>query len=150
MNKGGWRMRKYFEEHFPRLVGLSPVAATSAKGGVEMRVGVKMTQERKQQMMGLMEDYIDNDVKFIPSIKLLEQHKVFGDLHATDDLCTAWGWFLIMCQSDRTIARAKHELEQATPKLDWVKQNGQFKLKVNGEIPLRTQSNKPKSAIFKF
>ena len=149
MNKGGWRMRKYFEEHAPKLLGFSPVAATSAKGGVEMRIGVKMTAERKSQMMGLMEDYIDNKAKFIPDIKLLEQHKVFGDDHADDDLAIAWGWFLIICQSDRSIAKARGELTNLNPSIEYVRNRNGFATKVNGKYQKNERSNKPKSAIFR-
>lgn len=149
MNKGGWRARKYIEEHAPKLLGLSPVAATSAKGGVEMRIGVKMTAERKSQMMGLMEDYIDNKVKFIPSIRLLEQHKVFGDDHATDDLAICHGWFLIICQSDKSLARARNELTGMNPSIEYVRNRNGFATKVNGEYQKNERSNKPRSAIFK-
>ena len=150
MNKGGSRMRKYLEEHAPKLLGLSPVAATSAKGGVEMKIGVKMTAERKSQMEGLMEDYIDNKAKFMPSIKILKQHKVFGDAHADDDLAIAWGWFLIICQSDRSIAKSRSELGQNLPNMEYVRNRNGFALKVNGEFQQLPQERiKPKSAIFR-
>ena len=131
------------------MLGFSPVAATSAKGGVEMAIGVKMTAERKSQMMGLMEDYIDNKAKFIPDIKLLEQHKVFGDDHADDDLAIAWGWFLIICQSDRSIAKARGELTNLNPSIEYVRNRNGFATKVNGEYQKNERSNKPKSAIFR-
>lgn len=109
LNKGGWRMLKYFEEKYPHLLGLAPAAASSARGGVEMRRGVKMTAERKQQMIGLIEDHIDNYSKFIPSVKFLEQCKVFGDDHVDDDLAVAIGWCLICMQADKRIAKRTDE-----------------------------------------
>lgn len=148
LNKGGWRMKKWFEEHYPKLLALAPVAATSAKGGVEMKIGVKMTTDRKEQMKGLMEDYIDNYAKFIPSIKLLEQHKVFGDPHADDDVAVAWGWFLILAQSDKSVAKAQHELSQKNPTIKYQKQDGKFLVTLDGK-PIG-RPNRPRSAIFKF
>jgi hypothetical protein len=109
LNKGGWRMLKYFEERYPHLLGLAPASASSAKGGVEMRRGVKMTAERKQQMIGLIEDHIDNYSKFIPSVKFLEQCKVFGDDHADDDFAIAVGWCLICMQADKRAAKRTDE-----------------------------------------
>ena len=148
LNKGGWRMLKYFEEKYPRNLALTPVAATSARGGVEMRRGVKMTGDRKEQMKGLMEDNIDNYVKFIPSIKLLEQHKVFGDDHADDDLAVCWGWFLILAQSDKTVVRAQHEALAKKPTIQYTKQGGRFGMTIEGK-PV-SPVNRPRSAIFKF
>lgn len=149
MNKGGWRMRKYFEQHFPNLLDLAPVAATSAKGGVEWRIGVKKTAERTSQMEGLMEDYIDNHVKFIPSIKLLEQHKVFGDEHADDDLAVAWGWFLILVQSDKTVVKNKADAILKSPNLSWKKVGNTFQLVTPQGTHQGLSTPKPnKSALF--
>src|SRR5260221_14630311 len=97
-------MINYFKEHYQELLPLVPKAIGTAKMGYEMKNSVRMTEERKQQMMGLMEDAIDKYSGFFPSIKLLEQHKVFGDEHATDDLAIAWGWALVMLQADRRAA----------------------------------------------
>ena len=95
------RMVNYFKEHYSELLPLVPKSIGMAKLGFEMKHSVRMTEERKQQMMGLLEDHIDKFSEFIPSIKLLEQHKVFGDEHATDDLAIAWGWALVLLQSER-------------------------------------------------
>jgi intein/homing endonuclease len=151
MNQGGWRARKYFEDHYPKLLALSPVSATSAKGGVEWKIGVKMTAERKEQMRGLIEDYVDNHVKFIPSIKLLEQFKVFGDDHADDDVAISFGWALIMAQSDKTVVRSREELSKNIPNLSYQKIGKTINLVSNGSI-VRGGGGKfrSKSALFKF
>lgn len=154
MNKGGWRMRKYFETHYPQLLALAPVSATSAKGGVEWRIGVKMTAERKQQMMGLIEDYIDNHVKHIPSIRLLEQFKVFGEDHADDDVAVSFGWDLILMQSDKTIVRNREQASTNNPSVTYVKRGNQIVLVTPEDIRrgenAQPQKPRPKSALFKF
>jgi hypothetical protein len=152
MNKGGWRMRKYLETHYPTMLALAPVSATSAKGGVEWRIGVKMTAERKEQMKGLIEDYVDNHVKYIPSIKLLEQFKVFGDDHADDDLAISFGWNLILMQSDKTVVRRKDEALSHNPTVNYVRQNGKIVLQAPSKQgdTIRPSPPKPKSAIFKW
>ena len=141
-------MRKYFEQYYPNLLALSPVSATSAKGGVEWRIGVKMTQDRKEQMKGLIEDYVDNYVKFIPSIKLLEQFKVFGDNHADDDVAITFGWNLILMQSDRTIARQKSDAAANLPKVNYTRTGDKITL-ITGQ-PNKPPPNRPKSALFRF
>jgi hypothetical protein len=95
------RMVNYFQTNYPKLLPLVPKSIATAKQGVEMKNSVRMTEERKQQMMGLMEDYIDKYCEFIPSISLLEEHKVFGDAHSDDDRAIAWGWSLVMLQADK-------------------------------------------------
>lgn len=134
MNKGGWRMRKYFEQYYPHLLALAPVSATSAKGGVEWRIGVKMTTDRKEQMKGLIDDYTDNDVKFIPSIKLLEQFKVFGDDHADDDLAVTFGWLLILNQSDKTVVKSRENSLAHNPTVSFQKTaNGTIERTIGGK-----------------
>jgi hypothetical protein len=151
MNKGGWRMRKYFEEHYPNLLALAPVSATSAKGGVEWRIGVKMTTDRKNQMMGLIDDYVDNYVKFIPSIKMLNQFKVFGDLHADDDLAVTFGWNLILMQADKTVTRKSDESTRLNPTVSYKNVGGRIIL-----VTPQNQNNLPqtpkriKSALFRY
>lgn len=149
MNQGGWRARKYLEDHYPKLLALSPVSATSAKGGVEWKIGVKMTAERKEQMRGLIEDYVDNHVKWIPSIKLLEQFKVFGDDHQDDDVGISFGWALIMAQSDKTVVRSKEELSKNIPNLSYQKNGKGFQLMSNGS-PVKSSSSRGRSALFKW
>jgi hypothetical protein len=104
------RMVNYFKVNYPTLLPLVPKSIATAVGGIEMKYSVKMTEERKQQMMGLIEDHIDRYSEFIPSTKLLEQFKVFGDLHADDDLAIAFGWALVMLQADK---RAVQTLEES-------------------------------------
>ncbi len=74
-----------------------------------MKHSITMTEPRKQQIIGLGEDYIDHYCGAIPSIKLLEQHKVFGDLHADDDLAMAWFLALVMLQADKKAVRTNDE-----------------------------------------
>lgn len=95
------RMINYFKAHYPHLLPLVPVSILTAKTGFEMKNSITMTEARKQQIMGLAEDNIDNYSQYIPSIKLLEQHKVFGDLHADDDLAMAFFLALVMLQADK-------------------------------------------------
>ena len=137
-------MKKYFEDKYPQLLALAPVSALSARGGVEWKIGVKMTADRKEQMKGLMEDYIDNYAKFIPSIKLLEQHKVFGDEHADDDVGVSWGWNLIMAQSDKTVVKSREAAVSKNPTVSYVKTGSGFQLNTG-------PSKRPprKSALFR-
>lgn len=95
------RMVNYFKEHYMDLLPLVPKSIATARGGFDMKHSVKMTEERKQQMMGLIEDNIDNYSEYIPSIRLLEEFKVFGDPHGEDDLAIAYGWALVMLQADK-------------------------------------------------
>jgi hypothetical protein len=143
MNKGGWRMKKYFEEHYPNRLALAPVSGTSAKGGVEWRIGVKMTADRKEQMKGLIDDYTDNYIKFIPSIKLLEQFKVFGDDHADDDLAIAFGWGLILVQSDKTVVKSRELTVANQPTVSYQRSaNGGFERTIGGK-PVVTPKKSP-------
>lgn len=148
MNKGGWRMKKYFEDHYPHLLALSPVSGTSAKGGVEWKIGVKMTTDRKEQMKGLMEDNIDNHVKWMQDIKLLEQHKVFGDDHADDDLAIMWGWMLILMQSDKTVAKAKEQAIAHNPTASYQKTSKGIQRTIGGK-PVQSHPMRGKSALFR-
>jgi hypothetical protein len=123
MNKGGWRAFKWFEQHFPELLEYAPKSATSARGGVELKYGVKMTPDRKLQMEGLLNEYIDNHClpdpvtgyKGIPSKKLLEQFKVHGSEHCDDDLSVSFGWNLILNQADKRAVKTQAELANALP-----------------------------------
>jgi hypothetical protein len=110
------RMLNYFKTNYPDLLPLVPASIATAKGGYEMKNSVKMTEERKQQMMGLIEDNVDKYSKFIPSIKLLEQFKVFGDLHADDDLAIAYGWALVMLQADKRAVQFQDQIANNLPK----------------------------------
>lgn len=126
------RMVNYFKNNYPQLLPLVPKSIATAKQGVEMKNSVKMTEERRQQMMGLMEDYVDKYSEFIPSIKLLEQHKVFGDDHADDDLAIAWGWCLVMLQASKKPAATVEQVRPYQPQY----------VKINNIIHLVNQSGK--------
>jgi hypothetical protein len=81
-----------------------------------MKNSVTMTVPRKQQMMGLIEDYVDHYCTFIPSLKLLDQFKVFGDKHKDDDLAIAFGWALVMMQADKKAVQLQDQLLDNLPK----------------------------------
>jgi hypothetical protein len=98
------RMVNYFKTNYPNLLPLVPISILTAKGGFELKRSITMTEARKQQGIGLVEDNIDHYSKFIPSIKLLEQFKVFGDLHASDDLAMSYLLALIMLQADKKVS----------------------------------------------
>lgn len=125
MNKGGWRAFKWFEVNYPDLLELTPRAATNARGGVELRYGVKMTPDRKNQMEGLLNEDIDHNclanpsTGFVgmPSRKMLDQYRVFGSDHEDDDLAVSWGWQLVLDQSDRRVV--KQTLENAVKQQDF-------------------------------
>lgn len=108
------RMVNYFKVNYPHLLPLVPASILTAKGGFEMKNSVTMTEGRKQQMMGLIEDNVDHYSLFIPSIRLLEQFKVFSDLHADDDLAVAYGWALVMLQSDKKAVQLTDQLQKTT------------------------------------
>jgi hypothetical protein len=106
------RMVNYFKLHYPHLLPLVPASILTAKGGFEMKNSVTMTEARKQQMMGVIEDYVDSYSTFIPSIKLLEQFKVFGDLHSDDDFAIAFGWALVMLQADKKAVQLVDQVQK--------------------------------------
>jgi hypothetical protein len=147
-NKGGWRAIDWFRINFPKLLGLSPASATSAKGGVEMRVGVKKTTERTQQMMGLIDGYVDNYVDFIPSLKLLKQFGVFGALHEDDDLAVAFGWFLVIMQADRTVAKYIDKELQKLPTIQYQKIKGVLQMVDKNQVISKPQQ-RTNSVLFR-
>lgn len=100
------RMVNYFKNNYPELLPLVPVSILTAKVGFEMKNSITMTEQRKQQGIGLVEDNIDHYSQSIPSIRLLEQFKVFGDLHADDDLAMAYLLAMIMLQADRKVVKS--------------------------------------------
>jgi hypothetical protein len=110
------RMVNYFKTNYPQLLPLVPISILTAKGGFELKRSITMTEARKQQGIGLVEDNIDHYSQFIPSIKLLEQFKVFSDLHADDDLAMAYLLALIMLQADKKSVQIQDQLiNQALP-----------------------------------
>lgn len=148
MNKGGWRAFKWFESNHPQLLELSPKAATNARGGVELRYGVKMNGDRKNQMEGLLNEDIEHNclanpsINFVgmPSKKMLEQYRVFGSSHEDDDLAVSWGWQLVLNQSDKravkqagldTIARQDFQYQRINNVIQLVNSRGERLNRVN-------------------
>lgn len=107
------RMINYFKANHPNLLPLVPASMLTAKGGFEMKNSITMTEVRKQQIIGLGEDHIDHYSQFVPSIKFLEQCKVFGDLHADDDLCMAYLLALVMLQADKKAVQLTDQLQKS-------------------------------------
>lgn len=101
------RMVNYFETNFPELLAMTPRSINSVRKGVEMKYGIKMTAERKEQMKGVIEDFIDNYSEMIPSKRLLEEFRSFGSDHADDDLAIAFGWALILLQGDKSTPKGE-------------------------------------------
>lgn len=122
------RMVNYFKTNHPKLLPLVPVSILTAKGGVEMKNSITMTEGRKQQGIGLVEDNIDNYSQFIPSVKLLEQFKVFGDLHADDDLAMAYLLAMIMLQADKKSVQMAEELSKNSLKYHLERVGGRLQL----------------------
>jgi hypothetical protein len=145
LNKGGWRALDWFTQHYPHLLALAPASANSVKGGVVLRHGVKMTAERKTQMKGLLDAYVDNYVQFIPSIKLIDQFGVFGEKNKDDDLGVAFGWALAILQGDKTMVQNLNDATNRNPTVNYVKVNGVLQLS-SGNQPL---PQKQKSALFR-
>jgi hypothetical protein len=70
--------------------------------------------------MGLIETYVDNYSEAIPSIRLLEEFKVFGDPHSNDDLAIAFGWALVMLQADKKpVSNADTIIKPTEVRLEW-------------------------------
>lgn len=146
MNKGGWRMLDWFTQHYPHLLALAPASANSVRGGVTLKHGVKMTQERKTQMRGLGDAYVENYVNFIPSIKLIDQFGVFGDKGKDDDLATSFLWCLAILQGDKTVAKSVADSINMNPTVNYVKQNGVIRLVTGNQQP---EPVRHKSALFR-
>jgi hypothetical protein len=122
------RMINYFKTHYPHLLPLVPASILTAKGGYEMKNSITMTEGRKQQIIGLTEDHIDHYSAFIPSVKFLEQCKVFGDSHADDDLAMAYFLALVMLQADKKAVQLVSDLTNNLPKHRLERINGQLRL----------------------
>lgn len=132
MNKGGWRAYDWFTLHFPELLALGVKAANNLRSGVELKHGVKMNTDKKLQMEGLLNQYIDNyclpmpDIEYsgIPDEKLLEQFGVFGAAGQDDDLAVSFGWNLIIQQADKKVAQRANENLDNVPKYRLERVNG--------------------------
>lgn len=132
------RMVNYFKANYPHLLPLVPKSLTTAyRGAVEMANSIKMTEPRRQQIMGLIEDNVDNYSKFIPSIRLLSQFLVFGDDHADDDLAMAYGLALLMMQADNKAVKVDDGIPKSTGvALGW--KNGRL-VQISGNKPMTPQ-----------
>ncbi len=148
LNKGGWRMLDWFEQHFPHLLAYAPASANSVRGGVVMKRGVKMTAERKTQMRSLGDAYVDDYVQFIPSIKLIDQFGVFGDKGKDDDLACSFLWDLSILQGDKIAAKNLSDAVSRNPTVNYIKHNGILQLQTGAQQLVKP--NKPRSAIFGF
>jgi hypothetical protein len=154
MNKGGWRAYDWFCIHYPHLLDLTPSAANSIRNGVEMKYGVKMNQDKKLQMEGLLNQYLDNYVlpdpskgwKGIQSIKFLEQCKVFGGKGKDDDLAVSYGWNLIIQQADKKIVKQAEDSAKQAQFVTLQRIGGQLKM-MNGNSSINTR-NIPKHPLF--
>ena len=156
MNKGGWRAFKWFEANYPELLELSPKAATNARGGVELKYGVRMTADRKNQMEGLLNEDIDNNCLSNPSIgfggmpskKMLAQYKVFGSDHEDDDLAVSYGWQLILNQSDKRAVKQHEALEAVRPIYGYQRVNGVIQI-MNSKGESMNRVNLPNHPLFR-
>lgn len=106
------RMINYFKANHPNLLPLVPVSILTAKAGFEMKNSITMTEVRRQQIIGLAEDHIDHYSGSVPSVKFLEQCKVFGDAHADDDLAMAYFLALVMLQADKRAVQTLDEINK--------------------------------------
>lgn len=109
------RMINYFKANYKYLLPLVPVSILTAKGGYEMKNSITMTEARRQQIIGLAEDHIDHYSTYVPSVKFLEQCKVFGDFHADDDLAMAYFLALVMLQSDKKAVQFQDQIQAQKP-----------------------------------
>lgn len=131
------RMKKYFEDNgYIDLLSNTPRPSKYKFGGFEKTIGVKMNEDRKQTMMGLIADHIDNYIDTIDSERLLKEFQVFGGEHADDDLAIAFGWALTLLQADRRIAQFRNETKtDQVP--NYKKMNGKIVM-VNNNKPVNT------------
>lgn len=164
LNKGGWRMLDYFQSNYPHLLALAPSGFNSAKGGVKLSHGYKITPERKIQMKGLGDAYVENYVNFIPSIRLIDELGVVGAKGKDDDLAMAFLAGLMILQGDHIPVKNANESTAHNPTVEYKKVNGVIQL-VSGPGGQVTPTPQPllpapqeqitgprrgKSALFKF
>jgi hypothetical protein len=157
LNKGGWRMLQWFQEHYPELLALLPASYNSAKGGVKMTHGYRITNERKTQLKGLGDAYVENYWSYIPSIRLLDELKVVGAAGKDDDLAMAFLGGLMILQGDPVPAQTAQQATVSTPSVHYEKKNGKITMVTPGvgSFVLNTPQQKPpqtrpKSALFRF
>lgn len=159
LNKGGWRMLQWFQENYPELLALLPASYNSVKGGPSLKHGYRITPDRKIQMKGLGDAYVENYWQYIPSIRLIEELKVVGAAGKDDDLAMAFLAGLMILQGDKVPAQNATQSIVATPSVTHVKKNGKIYLVAPGlssstpnplipETPRLPQRRK--SALFKI
>lgn len=127
LNKGGWGMLRWFQEHYPHLLALLPASYNSAKSGVKMAHGYRITNERKVQLRGLGESYVQHHVQHIPSVRLLEELPVVGAAGKDDDLAMAFLAGLMILQGDRIPVGLTNQ-KNVVPTVEYVKRNGRIEL----------------------
>lgn len=156
LNKGGWRMLQWFQEYYPELLALLPASYNSAKGGVKMTHGYRITPDRKVQMKGLGDAYVENYYQHIPSLRLIEELKVLGAAGKDDDLAMAFLSGLMILQGDKIPVQNLQQSTVATPSVSYAKKNGKLQLVTPGNFgpttsveTMRQNHNRRKSAIFK-
>lgn len=111
LNKGGWRMLKWFEMFHPELLALAPLDPTNLKLGIKPKVGVKMTTITRPQMMSALDEYLENHLDSVPDIQFLEHCLVFGSEHRDDDLAVSVGWNLLRLQSNYRLDEVRKQTE---------------------------------------
>jgi len=148
MNKGGWRMNDWFELYFPKLICWSPKSGNSVRGGFAMTKGIKMSPDRKMQMMGLLDSNVENYWESLPSLRLLDEFKVFGADHADDDLAAAYGWCLVQLQSDKRVAQALNADEANKPKAFYKKEGLTIKLYSDINKPVGPVIRRTRNPLF--
>lgn len=149
LNKGGWRMLDYFENQYSHLLMFSPKSANNAKGGFQLTYGSKMTAEKKNQMMGLIDAYTENHCEWIPSTRLIEQFKVFGGKGEDDDLAIAFGWNLIVLQADKSVVQLTSEIQRTVPNYGYKKEGDRIYRVANDNVFKGPSIQRTKSALFK-
>lgn len=153
LNKGGWRALDWFEQNYPHLLGFTPASPTSVKGGMKLSRGVKMTPERKIQLKGLGDAYVENHYNIIPSIKLIDQFGVVGAKGKDDDLAISVLWGLAVLQGEKIPASTGPENSVKVPTVEYVNKGGRIQLVGPSGAPVSSGPQpiiKPKSAIFKL
>lgn len=155
LNKGGWRMLQWFQENYPELLALLPASYNSAKGGVKLAHGYRMTPDRKVQIKGLGDAYVENYYHLIPSVRLLDELKVVGAAGKDDDLAMAFLGGLMILQGDKQPAQTQTQSTVSTPSVHHEKKNGKITLVTPGVGsfgPQQTQTplppSRPHSALF--
>lgn len=151
LNKGGWRMLQWFQDHYPELLALLPASYNSLKGGVKLSHGYRMTPDRKIQIKGLGEAYVENYYTYIPSVRLIDELKVVGAAGKDDDLAMAFLAALMILQGDSQPAENINQTTVATPSVHYEKRNGRIELVTPGTGSfgqVQSPPQKMRSALF--